>query len=80
MKNLIEQWIENWFAQKSSEIKLDMNDNFFEKGAIDSFGIMELIIELESQYEITFTQEEFQDHRFSNIQGLSEIIHGKIGN
>ena len=80
MKNLIEQWIEKWFAQKSSEIKLDMNDNFFEKGAIDSFGIMELIIELESHYEITFTQEEFQDNRFSNIQGLSEIIHGKIGN
>lgn len=80
MKSKIEAWIMNWFQDKSPDTNLDINDNYFEKNAIDSFGIMELITDIETHYEITFSQDDFQDLRFANIEGLSSILMEKIGN
>ncbi len=80
MKSKIEAWIMNWFQDKSPDTNLDINDNYFEKNAIDSFGIMELITDIETHYEITFSQDDFQDPRFANIEGLSNILMEKIGN
>ena len=80
MKTKIEAWIMNWFQDKSPDTTLDINDNYFEKNAIDSFGIMELITDIEANYEITFSQDDFQDPRFTNIEGLSNILMEKIGN
>lgn len=80
MKTKIEAWIMNWFQDKSPDTTLDINDNYFEKNAIDSFGIMELITDIETHYEITFSQDDFQDPRFANIEGLSNILMEKIGN
>ena len=80
MKSKIEAWIVNWFQDKSPDTNLDITDNYFEKNAIDSFGIMELITDIETHYEITFSQDDFQDPRFANIEGLSNILMEKIGN
>jgi len=80
MKSKIEAWIMDWFKDKSPDTNLDINDNYFEKNAIDSFGIMELITDIETHYEITFSQDDFQDPRFANIEGLSNILMEKIGN
>jgi len=80
MKSKIEAWIMNWFQDKSPDTNLDINDNYFEKNAIDSFGIMELITDIETHYDITFSQDDFQDPRFANIEGLSNILMEKIGN
>ena len=73
MKSKIEAWIVNWFQDKSPDTNLDITDNYFEKNAIDSFGIMELITDIETHYEITFSQDDFQDPRFANIEGLSNL-------
>tara|TARA_A100001388_G_scaffold65851_1_gene46196 strand:+ start:6871 stop:7110 length:240 start_codon:yes stop_codon:yes gene_type:complete len=78
METLIENWIKDWFITKSPEIDLGSDKNFFEEGAVDSFGVMELITDLEEHFKITFSQEEFQDKRFTSISGLSEIIRQKI--
>lgn len=80
MKSKIEAWIVNWFQDKSPDTNLDITDNYFEKNAIDSFGIMELITDIETHFEITFSQDDFQDPRFANIEGLSNILMEKIGN
>lgn len=80
MKSNIEAWIMDWFQDKSPDTNLDINDDYFEKNAIDSFGIMELITDIETHYEITFSQDDFQDPRFANIEGLSNILMEKIGN
>lgn len=80
MKSKIETWIMNWFQDKSPDIDLDINDNYFEKNAIDSFGIMELITDIEDHYQISFSQDDFQDPRFATTEGLSNILIEKIGN
>ena len=78
----IEMWIINWFYSKSSimstkEIKKRINENFFELGLIDSMNAMELIIDIESNFNISLTHEDFEDDRFFSISGLSQIINEK---
>lgn len=70
------KWLETWFAGRGEIPPTDdlANANYFELGLIDSFGIFELIEAVESNYEIRFTQEHFEQRRFATIQGLAEII------
>lgn len=70
-------WLERWFAKRSPHITLQDDDNFFEREAIDSFGVIELIEDAEQHFNVRFTERDFQDRRFSTICGLSEIINAK---
>jgi len=48
--------------------------NYFEAGLIDSLGVIELIESIETEFNLKFTEENFQDRRFSTINGLAAII------
>jgi len=67
-------WLKNWFSQKSKLPENIETKNYFEVGLIDSFAVIELIESVESEFHITFQESNFQDRRFSTIQGLAEII------
>ena len=71
-------WICNWFISRNEGLELELEENFFEIGLIDSFGVIELIEEIEEEFKITFNQLDFQDRRFSSIKGLSIIVSTKI--
>ena len=69
------QWLKNWFSEKGN-LPTDVEDkNYFQIGLIDSFAVVELIEAVESTFNISFTEEHFQDRRFATIKGLAEIIH-----
>lgn len=70
-------WIASWFVEKSGQEQLDLENNFFELDYIDSFGVIELIEDLEYEFNIIFNQEDFQDRRFSSIDGLADIVVNK---
>lgn len=70
-------WLKQWFINQNnlSEFPDDAeNKNYFEMGLIDSFNVIELIEAIETEFEIKFNQDHFQDRRFSTINGLAEII------
>ena len=67
-------WLKCWFAQKGSLPETAEDENYFQIGLIDSFGVIELIEELETTFSITFTEAHFQDRRFVTMKGLAEII------
>ena len=75
-------WIINWFESNTNatkeEIKNGMSNNYFEKGWIDSLQFISLITDLENNFKINFSNEEFQNRTFSTIDGLSILIEGKI--
>ena len=73
----IEQWVRGWFTERAPEMELNRDDNYFEKGAIDSFGVIELIEEMESHFSVRFTEQDFQDRRFATLSGLVEILREK---
>lgn len=71
------KWLKNWFYQRTEKNEFPdgiETKNYFEAGLIDSFGIIELIEDIESEFNINFQENNFQDRRFSTIQGLAEII------
>ena len=81
--NTIETWLKEFVERKNEISHLDdkdlLNLNLFENGLIDSMGVMNLVIELEKDFDVLFTPDDFQDRRFTSIAGLKEIIREKKG-
>ncbi len=73
---MIEAWLYAWFFDHDSDP--DLNENYFDAGAIDSFGVIELIEAVESHFKIAFRQHDFQDRRFASIAGLAEIVNERL--
>lgn len=78
----VKTWIINWFEKNTDlekqKIERDINENFLEKGWIDSFKFISFISDIETNFKIRFTNDQFQDRKFSTINGLIRIIEGKI--
>jgi len=55
-----------------------MQENYFLKGWIDSLKFIELISDIENEFQISFSNNEFQDRTFSTVEGLIKIIEDKI--
>jgi acyl carrier protein len=71
-------WLLTWFGKRGGTPKgnreLQRATNYFESGFIDSFAVIELIGDAESEFGIQFAEQHFQDRRFATIGGLAEII------
>lgn len=78
----VETWITNWFERntdlKKSEIAENTSGNYLEKGWIDSFKFISFISDIERDFDIHFSNDEFQDRTFATITGLSKIICKRI--
>ncbi len=73
----IRPWLSEWLSNRNLNVDLAADDNFFDKGALDSFGVIELIEDIEDKFDIIFDETDFQDRRFPTIGGLSELIAEK---
>ena len=73
---MIEAWLQDWFAGRGHRPASDAN--YFDAGAIDSFGVIELIEAVEQHFSISFRQHDFQDRRFASISGLAEIVNERL--
>ena len=71
-------WLLDWFKQRGPVPGSDMEEklrcDYFDENLIDSLGVIELIADMEEHFGIHFSQEYFQDRRFSTIGGLSDLI------
>ena len=74
----IKDWLINWFSNHSSlsvsELNAASGDDYLKKGIIDSFSFVMLISDIDDEFEISFTNEDFLDPRFPSIDGLTEMI------
>ena len=82
MESKIQQWIISWFRDntniKIEEITSNIDKNYFLEKWIDSLKFILLITAIEDEYKIRFSNEEFQDRKFSTIIGLTEIVGRKL--
>ena len=75
-------WLYGFFSKKGKipgknrdgQLKADI----FDSTLIDSFGLVELISEIESTFNFELKAEDIQDQRFRTIQGLAEIIEARL--
>jgi len=78
----IKDWIIDWFSKNSnlekSQIEQNTNENYLLKGWIDSLKFIQLITQIEEAFNITFSNDEFQQREFSTIQGITQIIGSRV--
>nr|WP_321496423.1 phosphopantetheine-binding protein [uncultured Methanolobus sp.] len=77
-KNWIIQWFEDNTDMEYAEIESQTDVNFLDKAWIDSFKFISFIDDIENEFNIRFSNDQFQDRRFSTVEGLIEIIEDKI--
>ena len=74
-------WLIRWFEKNSLSndinVKDSVNQNYFENGWIDSLKFIDLVTQIEEEFSIRFSNDEFQDRKFSTIEGLAKIIEDK---
>ena len=78
----VKEWVVQWFAEhvgiETEVIKENLDVNFFHNGWIDSFQFINFISDIEDEFDITFSNDEFQDRSFASINGISISITNKL--
>ena len=78
----IEEFIVD-YLQREYTIPQDVdiyNLNFVDEAYIDSLGMINFIVELEDNFDITFTDEEIVSDEFKVVGTLTELIEKKLEN
>lgn len=74
----IKRWLAQWLADQAALESTDLPDlettNYFQAGWIDSFGFINFVAEIESEFGVQFSNDDFQDRDFSTIGGLARLI------
>jgi acyl carrier protein len=78
----IKDWLIKWFEKNSDltkeEIVNNVSDDYLAKGWIDSFKFVSFVTEIEEEFKITFSTDEFQNRAFATLEGLGKIIEARI--
>lgn len=78
----VKTWLIEWFKTNTDiseeNIGNDLNVNYFEKGWIDSFKFITFITDIEDNFNIRFSNDQFQDRTFSTIDGVIQLIKEKV--
>ena len=75
----IREWLIDWFSKHSSlsvaELEAVSANDYLKQGIIDSFAFVMLISDIDDEFDIAFTNEDFLDPRFPTIDGLTAMIN-----
>lgn len=72
---ILDEAIGNQLSKSVYEI--DENADFFDNG-LDSIGFINVIIALETEYDIFIDQDELELKQFSTVKNIREFIESKI--
>jgi acyl carrier protein len=67
---------ENFLFGDDSQIKNDTP--LFEKGIIDSTGVLELVSFIEENYKITILDDELVQDNFASINAIEKFLQNKL--
>lgn len=75
-------WIVKWFSDNTNltenEIIANLDENYLTKCWIDSLKFISFISDIENEFKIIFSNDEFQNRKFATINGLVQIIEEKL--
>lgn len=57
-----------------------MNLNYAESGYVDSISMIQFIVEIEEEFNITFSNDELNDPDIKIVGKLIELVNSKISN
>ncbi|MBO6223818.1 MAG: hypothetical protein J6N56_08605 [Bacteroidales bacterium] len=72
------EWLIDWFSRHSAmsaEVLEEKSKvNYMEEGFIDSFSFVQMLSDIDDEYDILFENEDFVNPLFTNIDGLAQMI------
>ncbi|BDZ68990.1 acyl carrier protein [Methanobacterium ferruginis] len=75
------EWIVSWFSENTGMdtelISSKFTANYFEESWIDSLKFIKFISDIEEKFNVTFSNDEFQNRSFATIEGLVKIVEDK---
>jgi len=74
IKNKVKDYISQNLLVFDEDIKLENDDNIFEKGYVNSMFSMQLLNFVEKEYSITFRNEDIDAKNFSSVNNIEAII------
>jgi len=76
------EWLIEWFSLHTTvpkqEVANNTDLNYLQEGWIDSMQFIGMISSIEDEFDIEFSNDEFQDRTFATIDGLAQLIAGKL--
>ena len=69
--------IENFLFGEEEQLELDTD--FFDKGIIDSTGVIELVSFIEERFNISVADEELIPQNLSSLQRIDVFLNKKLG-
>lgn len=74
-----EEFIKEWLSERSGTAiaDIDLSVNIFERGYIDSLGIFQFFLDVETEFGVRFSEADMGDLRLSTVKGLVELIGEK---
>jgi len=75
---LIIKWFEENSNLTEDEINQNLEKNYLLLGWIDSLKFVSFVSFLEESFKIRFSNDEFQNKEFSTVNGIINIIKGKL--
>lgn len=73
INNLVSSLLNDIVNAKGLKVS-DYNEKIFESGLIDSFGIVELVIALEKNFNIKIPYEDMLIQNFSSVNEISKLV------
>jgi len=78
LSTIIQDWLKSWFVARGKigkdAVAFAGDTDFFEAGWLTSMEVVELVTEIESRFDMQFSEADLQDSRFVTIPGLADLI------
>jgi len=76
-----QDWLIEWFDQQTvvnnDTLQNNTDVDYLQEGWIDSMQFIGLISSIEDEFDIEFSNDEFQNRSFATISGLAQMIADK---
>lgn len=56
----------------------NQESNYFDENVLDSMGFMLFVVEIENEFDLSFTPENLQSYEFQSIKGVAKIIYSLL--
>ena len=75
-KEEVVEWLVEWLSNRVRDNRYvdNTSENYLENGWVDSFGLIELLADIEEQFDVRLNEDSFSDPRFPTVDGLGELI------
>jgi acyl carrier protein len=75
----IEKYLREQFSIVDDDPGFTRTVDLYDTGFVDSVGVVELLAFIEAEFGVDIPDSELLSSRFSNIEGIAQIVAGSTG-